>query len=484
MAPYVLPSPGDVIGGKYRLNALVASGGMAAVFSGEHLTLGQQVAIKVMLPQGAQIEAAVERFMREAQAAARAETEHVTRVLDAGMLDSGLPFLVMEFLVGCDLGALLAQYGPLAHDEVVDLALEALEGLAHVHAAGIVHRDLKPSNLFLARKPDGSGILKLLDFGVSKCLVEYQDDRDKKITGNAIVGSPVYMSPEQVKSARSVDARSDIWSMGVVMYELITGAVPFDGDGVGEVLAQILDGEPRPMYAVRPGVPEGLEAVVMRCLSRPRERRYESVAELARALAPFARKSAEERIRRIEAILIHAPLRRGPISLGSLRVIRPTQVERISAIIVPPGERRDVGGSGAFALSRTHVDVDAAGSGARTRATRRERQRWAAAAGAVVMGLAMMATSIGFLRSSRSDAPHPNDLAVAAALVAIPDPATVPDPPAAAVDEELPLPVQAASDSAEVLPPKPPVVRRPLPAGRREVKVGELAPSPRDLASK
>jgi serine/threonine-protein kinase len=298
---------------------------MAAIFAGVHLLLGQRVAIKVMFAESAAQEGCVERFVREAQAAARVESEHVTRVMDAGLLDSGLPFLVMELLEGSDLGVLLEDRGPMPCSEVVDLALEALEGLAHVHAAGIVHRDLKPSNLFLARKPDGSSAVKLLDFGISKSLVEPQDDRAKILTGNVIVGSPVYMSPEQVRDARSVDPRSDMWSLAVSMYELTTGLLPFDGEGVGEVLAQILDGQPRSMRELRPEVSEGLDAVVMRCLRRDRDERYRDVAELARALAPFGRGGADERIARIEATLLNAPPSRASTSLGALRSTRATR---------------------------------------------------------------------------------------------------------------------------------------------------------------
>jgi serine/threonine protein kinase len=205
----VLPKPGDVIGRKYRVSGLAARGGMAAILSAEHLVLGQRVAVKVMLAEAINDVRAVERFLREAQATSRLESEHVARVMDARLLDSGLPYLVMEYLEGRDLGALLAMHGRLPCDQVAGYALEALEGLAHAHAAGIVHRDLKPSNLFVARRPDASEVLKLLDFGVSKSLTDAQDECAKTLTGNAIVGSPVYMSPEQVRCARTVDERSD-----------------------------------------------------------------------------------------------------------------------------------------------------------------------------------------------------------------------------------------------------------------------------------
>jgi serine/threonine-protein kinase len=432
MMPGSLPAAGDVIGGKYRVDALAASGGMAAIFSGQHLVLGQRVAIKVMMAESVH-EAAVERFMREAQAAARVETEHVTRVMDAGLLDNGLPFLVMEFLEGCDLAALLTSRGPLPHAEVVDLVLEALEGLAHVHAAGIVHRDLKPSNLFLARRPDGSNVVKVLDFGVSKSLVEPQDDRVKALTGNVVIGSPVYMSPEQVRNARSVDARSDIWSLAVAMYELMTGALPFDGDGVGEVLAQILDGQARPMRAHRPEIPHGLDAVIGRCFHRDREQRPGDVAELARDLAPFGSGFADSRLRRIESTLVNAPLSRAPTSLGSLHVIRATQVERISDVVVPPGQPREP--SGNFALSRTYVDVTAHANTARQ--ARAGRLAWAGATFALL--LVAGTGGYGLLRSGPLPVRAQAAMAVAPLVEAMHTPSAV--LPAAASDSAAPSPV-------------------------------------------
>jgi serine/threonine-protein kinase len=446
MMPGSLPAAGDLIGGKYRVDALCASGGMAAIFSGQHLVLGQRVAIKVMLAESVH-EAAVERFMREAQAAARVETEHVTRVMDAGLLDNGLPFLVMEFLEGCDLAALLTSRGPLPYGEVVDLMLEALEGLAHVHAAGIVHRDLKPSNLFLARRPDGTNVVKLLDFGVSKSLVEPADDRVKALTGNVVIGSPVYMSPEQVRSARSVDARSDLWSIAVSIYELVTGALPFDGDGVGEVLAQILDGYARPMRAHRPEVPEGLDAVVAGCFQRDREMRPADVAELARSLAPFGGRGTADRLRKIESTLVNAPLSRTPTSLGSLHTIRATQVERSSDVIVPPGQRRE--GSGAFALSRTYVDVAAPVHA--TRASRGGRLVWAAGAFAILL---MAGTGTYGLAHSAQAPARVKAAAMALAPVAAAMNAAVPvqPPPSASA-----APAQAPRDKER----EPPRVKTP-----------------------
>ena len=343
--------------------------------------------------------------------------------------------------------ALLSSRGPLPHAEVVDLVLEALEGLAHVHAAGIVHRDLKPSNLFLARRPDGSNVVKVLDFGVSKSLVEPHDDRVKALTGNVVIGSPVYMSPEQVRNARSVDARSDIWSLAVAVYELVTGALPFDGEGVGEVLAQILDGQARPMRAHRPEVPPGLDAVIGRCFHRDRDQRPGDVAELARALAPFGSGSADRRIQRIESTLVNAPLSRAPTSLGSLHAIRTTQVERISDVIVPPGQPREA--SGNFALSRTFVDVSVPANTARS--TRAVRLAWAGAAFAVL--LVAGTGGYGVLRSAAAPARAQAAIAVAPLVLALPAAPAAFEP--------------AASDSAAPAPAPPPREKDREPARAR-----------------
>jgi eukaryotic-like serine/threonine-protein kinase len=261
----VLPRPGELLAGKYRIDRAVASGGMAAIFAAEHVVLGQRVAVKVLFAESARNPETVERLLREARASARLQTAHVARVLDAGVLDNAAPFLVMEYLDGRDLGAHCAQQGPMPPQEAADCILQALEGLAHAHAAGIVHRDLKPSNLFLAEMPDGSRILKVLDFGVSKSLSpDPGGSMAKALTGSQVIGSPMYMSPEQVRNARGVDARSDIFSLGVTMYELLTGVMPFEGDGVGETLAAILDASPAPLRAHKPDLPRGLEKVVLR----------------------------------------------------------------------------------------------------------------------------------------------------------------------------------------------------------------------------
>jgi serine/threonine-protein kinase len=279
-----LPRAGALLAGKYRIEKPLREGGMGAILVARHEVLNQNVAVKVLLADAARDEASVARFLREAQSAARIQSHHVARVMDAGTLDNGSPFLVMELLDGCDLGELLKLSGPLPVDEVVDYTIQALEGVAQAHACGIVHRDLKPANLYLALRPDGTNVIKILDFGISKTTGE--GEKVKTLTGKAVLGSPAYMSPEQVRNPRTVDGRSDLFSLGVAMYELLTGEIPFDGDGVGEILAAVLERDPIPLRKKRPDVPPALEKVILRCLEKSRDKRYANAAELARALAP------------------------------------------------------------------------------------------------------------------------------------------------------------------------------------------------------
>ena len=299
-----MPKIGDVVAGKYRLDKVAGEGGMGIVYVAEHLVLRQQVAVKVLLPNAAASEAVVERFSREARAAARINTEHVARVMDAGSLASGAPFLVMEFLEGCDLDELLELEGTLDVTDVADYMLQALEALAHAHAAGIVHRDLKPANLFLASRPDGGNVIKVLDFGISKSM--NTNPLDKKLTGQHVLGSPVYMSPEQLRNANTIDARADLWSLGIVAYELLVGKPPFDGDGVGEIFAAILETEAKPVHEVDWKLPPEISPVLARCLKRNPDERWQDAAELARAIAPFGSGAYKKSVASAEQVLARA----------------------------------------------------------------------------------------------------------------------------------------------------------------------------------
>jgi serine/threonine-protein kinase len=288
-----LPFPGDVLAGKYRIEGLVGRGGMGAVFAATDLVLGRRVAVKMLLAEGLDRPGALPRFFNEARAAAQIDSEHAVRVLDVGAAEDGLPFIVLEYLEGVDL-AHLARQRWLDPVEAVDYVLQALDALGQAHARGIVHRDLKPANLFLVRRADGGGgrgQIKVLDFGISK--VTAAPFAQAGITAStAILGSPAYMSPEQLRSAKRVDARSDIWSVGVILYELLAGRMPFVGEEIGAIFAAILEQTPEPVRSHQPSVAAGLDAVVMRCLARDPSQRFQSVSALATALVPFASPAA------------------------------------------------------------------------------------------------------------------------------------------------------------------------------------------------
>ena len=286
-----VPAPGDLIAGKYQVEGVLGSGGMGVVVVARHQQLGQRVAIKVMRTASALQENAVERFLREARAAVALSTEHVAKVLDFGTLEGGAPYLVMEHLAGVDLGQMLRRDGPASVTVAVGLVLQTCEAIAEAHSLGIVHRDLKPANLFVTNRLDGSPLVKVLDFGISKAAAIAGSEDQQDLTASGIVmGSPAYMSPEQVRSTRAVDARSDIWSLGVILYELLTGLSPFAGETIGDVFAKITAEDPPPLREQRPDVPEGLEAVVCQCVARRVSDRIQSVSELVSKLLPFASK--------------------------------------------------------------------------------------------------------------------------------------------------------------------------------------------------
>jgi eukaryotic-like serine/threonine-protein kinase len=289
---------GDVLAGKYRVDKILGIGGMGMVVAAMHLELDQRVALKFMLPAAAESPETAARFLREARAAGRLNSDHVCRMVDLGRFDSGAPYIVMEYLQGESLAAALRRRGPLRVDDAVDYILQAVEGLAEAHAHGIVHRDLKPDNLFLHRRNDGGTVLKVLDFGISKISLNGGSTR----TGD-IMGSPAYMAPEQMESTRNVDARADVWSLGVVLYQMVTGQPPFRGDTLPLLCMHVVNDEPDPISAIRADLPDGFEAAAMRCLRKNVDERYPDVGELAHALAPFGPKNASTSASRIEIVL-------------------------------------------------------------------------------------------------------------------------------------------------------------------------------------
>jgi eukaryotic-like serine/threonine-protein kinase len=278
-----LPAAGDVIAGKYEVVRAIGRGGMGVVLEARHLKLGQGVALKVLLPSARTLTDVTMRFEREARAAARLQGPHITRILDVDTLADGSPFMVMELLRGKELGDELTSRGKLPVREAVGYVLQACAGMAEAHRAGIVHRDLKPSNLFLC-DGDGTRTVKVLDFGISKLL----DDVHMSMTTTASAfGTPLYMSPEQVRSVKHVDARSDIWSLGVVLYELLAGKSPFERATATAVLAAIVVDPVPPLNEVRPDVPAPLSAAVTRALEKNAAQRFGDVREFAAAIAPY-----------------------------------------------------------------------------------------------------------------------------------------------------------------------------------------------------
>src|SRR5580704_14011169 len=206
---------GDVLAGKYKVERLLGAGGMGVVVAARHLQLDQLVALKFVLPKALEDKSMTERFLREAKAAVRLKSEHVAKVLDVGTLDSGAPYIVMEYLEGTNLAEVIAIQAPLAADVACDYLIQACEALSEAHTLGIVHRDLKPQNLFLTKGVGGAPLVKVLDFGISKIK---QPEGAHNLTQTAtVIGSPLYMAPEQMRSARNADQRSDIWALGVVL---------------------------------------------------------------------------------------------------------------------------------------------------------------------------------------------------------------------------------------------------------------------------
>jgi hypothetical protein len=326
LPPNGVPRPGEVLLGKYRVERVLGIGGMGVVVAATHIQLEDRFAIKLLLPQSAAHPDLVRRFIREGQAATRIRSEHVVRVFDVGVLETGAPYMAMEYLDGQDLAATVARGGALPVPVAVDFLLQACEAIAEAHALGIVHRDLKPANLFVTRRVDGSTCVKVLDFGISKVRDVSGSGADMGMTKTqAVMGSPRYMSPEQMRSTRNVDARADIWALGAIVHELLVGYPVFNAQTMTELCAQILQDAPPPLRRVRPDVPLGIEAAILCCLQKDPAMRFQNVGQLAQAVVefgpPHARASAERIVRVLESAGIRsvAP----PPAMGSVPAAAP-----------------------------------------------------------------------------------------------------------------------------------------------------------------
>lgn len=276
--------------GRHRVDRVLGRGGMGVVLAARHETLGDLVAIKVLVAQAWATAEAEARFVREAQICAQLKSDHALRVFDVGRLDdeSGAPYLVMEYLDGKNLEEIVLPKGmpPKVFGimEAADNILEACEVLAEAHAQGVVHRDLKPSNLFLTKRPDGSPLLKVLDFGIAK-----RTEPTGNLTAtSAVIGTPNFMSPEQLRATRDVDLRSDVWSLGATLYALLTAKAPFEGTSAAETTVNVLTAAPVPVCVRRRDLPPDLDRIVLTCLEKDPALRYPSMRALADALVAFA----------------------------------------------------------------------------------------------------------------------------------------------------------------------------------------------------
>jgi len=435
------PQEGDVLAGKFRIERVLGVGGMGMVVSAMHLQLDERVAIKFLLPEALSNAEAVARFGREARAAVKIKSEHVARVIDVGALETGAPYMVMELLRGQDLSQLLQAQGPLPVALAAQYVLQACEALAEAHAIGIVHRDLKPANLFLTARADGSPCIKVLDFGISKLTSQPGSGSDMSMTRtHAVMGSPLYMSPEQMASAREVDARSDIWAVGTVLYELVTGRVPFEAESMPQLCALILQSEPAPPRSVRPDLPDGLEQIIWRCLRKDRNERYPNVAALAADLASFAPDAGPRSAERISRVLSSS-------GLGS----------------APPTSA--FSGSGAVVTSTASAWVN-------TQTPRKSRAVWLGLAAVVITA----AAGVVLWKTSAPPTTPPADVSAGALNRAPSEVVTVTQAPAPSV---TPAPTPSVAPVASEVPSSPPTApKKASPRGALKAKAAAAAAKP------
>jgi eukaryotic-like serine/threonine-protein kinase len=442
-----VPAPGDVLAGKYRVERVVGIGGMGVVVAAQHIALEERVALK-LLKRDVMRPDTIARFLQEARSAAKIKSEHVARVTDVGTLGSGVPYMVMELLEGEDLGHLVHDRGPLAPSKAADYLLQACEAIAEAHTLGIVHRDLKPSNLFLARRPGGQKMVKVVDFGISKQMSEsgappLLEDAARTRT-SAWLGSPLYMSPEQMRSARDVDHRTDIWALGLILFELCTEHVPFDAPSIVELCGRVLHDEPTPLETWLPDPPPVLASVIDRCLRKNRDERFADVGQLALALAPLA-PGSRARVDRIVAIAgggVDGTAGTDPVPSSSedalpLPLVRPS---------VPARPEKP---------SATNPEAVAAHTSIRPEGPRRDPEEKLRQRGALwLLLLVVLAGGAGgaFLRAGAGPFAPPREIRADTAPSADPPPAVVsaaplPPAPVAVVPAPVPMVVDAGEDA-------------------------------------
>jgi len=450
---------GALLGDRYRVGRTLGKGGMGVVLEATHLQLGTQVAIKVLKRDSADA-ANVERFMREARAAAKLRGEHICRVHDVGALPDGAPYMVMELLEGQDLATVLKAAGPIAEDLLARYMVEVCAAIAEAHAAGIIHRDLKPGNLYVVDRPDGGQVMKVLDFGIAKSL----EKKDFALTDTTnVMGSPVYMSPEQLKSSRNVDTRSDIWSLGVVMFEMLTGKHPFTGETLTE-LAIAIANEPLPAFDSR--VSAAFGAVIVKCLEKDAAKRYQDVADLAAALEPLAKRASSA------AGAIKRTLKTGSVPAISIPDGPTTERELPSNLAGPDVTAKLAEGKplvraiSEVADAKETTTLRGASGAVLAQTGERPRPRWLMPA----IGAAVAAVAIFIGVSALGGGGGDDDHAQPAAQPA-PEPAPPPPPPVEAKPPHVEAPAVVETPAAAV--ETPPVVEPETPPTKPAAKTGK-----------
>jgi serine/threonine-protein kinase len=449
--------PGSIVGGKYRIVSLIGIGGVGRVYLARHVELDTEVAIKVLRPEMTERQDAVQRFGREARASVRLRSERIARVFDVGTQD-GMPYFVMEYMVGCDLLD-LRQQGKSDVATLAEFFIQACEGLADAHAQGVVHRDIKPENLFIVRDANGWRTLKIFDFGISKFSLtgKFSDVDLSAMRTEVMMGTPHYISPEQIRSTRDVDHRTDLWSLGVVMFEVLSGGIlPFREEReVTALIAEVLEKPHRSLLDVAPNVPEGLAAIVDRCLVKDREQRYQTAAEIALDLLPFApvraRASAERAVSAMQSA--------GLLALNfDIAGLRPSQPPSDRSRAVTPTARPPVSQT-PQPLEASQI-VDEEGSKPRRRT-----------ASLVALVAAVAALAFGVTRWTHRAAQEPLPEAPQAALDSARE--LLPEASAPAL-EPAPVSEKAVAPTAKPsVAPRPPVAFQPR--GQRPIA---LAPAP------
>jgi serine/threonine protein kinase len=435
---------GEVVGGKYRVVRLLAKGGMGVVYEAQHMVVRRRFAIKFLRRDLASRREILMRFQREAEAAGALEHENVTAAVDFGIADDGTPYILMEYLVGESLAALLERQGRLPISRAADLLTQACTGVAAAHAAGIVHRDLKPHNLFVCRRHDGTDLLKVLDFGVAK--LQVAEEASAATRTGMVLGTAAYMSPEQARGEKTIDGKTDVYALGAILYETLSLKRPHPGDSQNAILHHIATQPAVPIESVQPDLPPALVELVGRTLASNQTKRPATVEELAERLAPFAR-------REVFAAQDESGSTRGELT---------------STVLAP-----DVGASpSSEGPSRAASTANERGPAQGPRA--RRGRRWLAFVGGGVVAAVGVASSVHHLSPSRPVNASGSTLAApAAAAPSLTASSPVPVPPV----EKTPATLRVASE------PTKPAIPSEL-AGRPGRHAAKIAGRPADHAAR